>query len=99
VIGEAWAAEQPLLREIPDRIVSSLQVERSDVPARVIDLSALRAVGDVVQERVLDGLRGGDPREHRDKSERVRHRLPEAEGASGLNLRTFHRLRGTGAGS
>ena len=53
VVGEAWGEERPLLREIPTRIVSSLQGERTEVPAQVIDLSALRASGDVVAERAL----------------------------------------------
>lgn len=53
VVGEAWEQERGLLREIPARIVSSLQGERTEVPARVIDLSALRALGDVVAERAL----------------------------------------------
>ena len=53
VVGEAWEQERPLLREIPTRIVSSLQGERAEIPARVIDLSALRASGDIVQGRPL----------------------------------------------
>jgi transposase len=54
VIGEAWAEERSLLREIPERIISGLSGERVDAPARVIDLSALRASGDVVERRALD---------------------------------------------
>jgi len=53
VIGEAWEQERGLLREIPDRVVSSLAGERADAPARVIDLSALRQAGDVVDGRDL----------------------------------------------
>ncbi len=53
VVGEAWEQERPLLREIPRRITSSLQGERTEVPARVIDLAALRASGDVVEGRAL----------------------------------------------
>jgi hypothetical protein len=48
VIGEAWEQERSLLREIPARITSGLQGERTGPPARVIDLSALRSAGDVV---------------------------------------------------
>src|SRR5438552_13348270 len=48
VVGEAWAEERSLLQAIPERIVSSLQGDRAEVPARVIDLSALRSAGDVV---------------------------------------------------
>lgn len=53
VVGEAWDEERQLLREIPDRIVSSLQGEQAELPARVIDLSALREVGEVVEDRPL----------------------------------------------
>ena len=53
VVGEAWSEERSLLREIPGRIVSGLQAERTEVPAQVIDLSALRASGDVVEGRPL----------------------------------------------
>jgi transposase len=53
VVGEAWEQERPLLRQIPERITSSLQGERTEVPALVIDLAALRASGDVVAERAL----------------------------------------------
>lgn len=48
VIGEAWEQERSLLREIPDRVIASLQGERAEAPARVIDLAALRIAGDVV---------------------------------------------------
>lgn len=54
VVGEAWEQERPLLREIPARIVSSLAGERAEAPAPVIDLSALRSAGDVVEDRPLD---------------------------------------------
>jgi hypothetical protein len=53
VVGEAWEQERALLREIPTRIVSSLAGERAEPPALVIDLSALRTAGDVVQDRPL----------------------------------------------
>lgn len=42
-----------MLRQIPDRVVSGLAGEQADVPARVIDLSALREAGDVVDGRDL----------------------------------------------
>ncbi|MGH2650841.1 MAG: DDE-type integrase/transposase/recombinase, partial [Actinomycetota bacterium] len=61
VVGEAWAVERPLLREIPARIISSLQGERAEVPARVIDLSALRASGDVVADHALADYEGVMP--------------------------------------
>jgi transposase len=48
VVGEAWAEERSHLREIPKRIVSGLRGERAEIPAQVIDLSTLRASGDVV---------------------------------------------------
>ncbi|MGH3371600.1 MAG: hypothetical protein ACRDPR_16535, partial [Nocardioidaceae bacterium] len=54
VVGEAWEQERPLLREIPERIASGLVGERVEAPARVIDLSALRSAGDVVQDRPLE---------------------------------------------
>lgn len=54
VIAEAWEQERQLLREIPARIVSGLAGERAEVPAPVIDLSALRKVGDIVEDRPLD---------------------------------------------
>jgi len=53
VIGEAWEQERGLLRQIPERVVSGLAGERADVPARVIDLSALRSAGDIVEPRQL----------------------------------------------
>ncbi len=53
VVGEAWSEERSLLREIPARISASLQGERTEVPAQVIDLSDLRASGDVVEGRPL----------------------------------------------
>jgi hypothetical protein len=53
VVAEAWEQERPLLREIPDRILSGLAGERAEVPAPVIDLSVLRAAGDVVCDRLL----------------------------------------------
>lgn len=53
VIGEAWEQERALLREVPDRIVSSLIGECAEIPAPVIDLSALRNAGDEVEDRDL----------------------------------------------
>jgi len=53
VVGEAWEQERALLREIPARIVSSLAGERAEAPAPVIDLSALRSAGEVVEPRQL----------------------------------------------
>jgi transposase len=53
LVGEAWEQERALLREIPDRIVSSLRGEQAELPARVIDLSAVREVGSVVEDRPL----------------------------------------------
>lgn len=53
VIGKAWEEERALLREIPERIVSSLQGERLEAPASVIDLSTLRSAGEVVEDRAL----------------------------------------------
>lgn len=53
VIGEAWEQERAVLREMPARIVSGLAGGRAEVPAQVIDLSALRTVGEDVEDRDL----------------------------------------------
>ncbi|SRR6266511_3206513 len=54
VVGEAWAAERPLLRPIPERILSSLAGAGASDVAPVVDISAVRAVGDVVDVPDLD---------------------------------------------
>ncbi len=53
VIGEAWLQEQPLLRPIPARILSSLATGMRPIPdGKVIDLRQ-REAGDVVEVRSL----------------------------------------------
>jgi hypothetical protein len=48
VVQEAWSAERSLLRQIPDRVLASRRGGGVQDPARLIDLRALRNVGDVV---------------------------------------------------
>jgi transposase len=52
VIGEAWAAERPLLRELPAGLPRSLLPGRPTAPPRVIDLAA-RRLGEHVEVRDL----------------------------------------------
>jgi transposase len=54
VVGEAWAAERPLLRPIPDRVVAAVTAGRSVTAptAAVIDVTA-RLVGEQVEIRDL----------------------------------------------
>jgi hypothetical protein len=49
VVAEAWSTERPLLRQVPDRVLSSRRGADVQVPARVVNLGALRSVGDVVE--------------------------------------------------
>jgi transposase len=49
VVAEAWSTERQLLRQIPERVLASRRGGGVQAPARVIDLSALRNVGDVVE--------------------------------------------------
>ena len=48
IVGDAWAAERPELRPIPERILASLAGAGASDVARVVDISAVRAAGDVV---------------------------------------------------
>jgi transposase len=48
VVTQAWSQERPLLRQIPDRVLANHRGAGVQVPARVIDFSALRNAGDVV---------------------------------------------------
>jgi transposase len=49
VVSEAWSQERQLLGQIPDRVLASRRGGGIQEPARLIDLRALRNVGDVVE--------------------------------------------------
>jgi hypothetical protein len=49
VVQEAWSQERQLLGQIPDRVLSSRRGGGTQNPAQLIDLGALRNVGDVVE--------------------------------------------------
>jgi hypothetical protein len=49
IVAEAWSQECQLLRQIPDRVLAGCRSVGVQAPARVIDLSALRNAGDVVE--------------------------------------------------
>jgi transposase len=49
VVAEAWSTERPLLGQIPDRVLTSRRGGGVQDPAQLIDLRALRNVGDVVE--------------------------------------------------
>ena len=51
VVAEAWAQEQSLLAQIPERLI--VEVEGQAVEATVIDLARLKAEGAVVEHRPL----------------------------------------------
>jgi transposase len=54
IVGDAWAAERPLLQTIPQRILASLAGAGDGDVAPVVDISAVRAAGDVVYTPDLD---------------------------------------------
>jgi transposase len=54
IVGDAWAAERPLLQAIPERIAASLAGAGDGDVAPVVDISAVRAAGDVVDLPDLD---------------------------------------------
>jgi transposase len=49
VVSEAWSTERQLLGQIPDRVLASRRGGGIQEPAQLIDLRALRNVGDVVE--------------------------------------------------
>ena len=49
VVAEAWSQERQLLGQIPDRVLAGCRGVGVRAPTRVIDLGALRTVGDVVE--------------------------------------------------
>jgi transposase len=54
IVAEAWAEERPLLRQIPGRILASLEGDRAgNQTSSMIHLRALRAAGEQVEHREL----------------------------------------------